>query len=227
MKRSAHKFVTPTLLVAVILVTICTATTSYGQADGWQLRLNGAWVTPDVDYSGPNDQGEVIRADSDRAVGYGRALEYRASRRVGWELGILRATPEIRLHGEVEPGSELSLAKKVSFVPVTLGLNLHLTPDGPIDVYAGPVVGYAFFGDLTYTFGAGGSEQRIEFTSGNSFAWGATLGADVALGNGRWAVGAALTYLDIGWKVTDVDSGESETVDFNPLIATVGLRVRF
>jgi outer membrane protein W len=227
MKRTARIFVTPTLLVAGMLAASGLPATSYAQDAGWQLRLNGAWVDPSVDYAQPNDEGEMIRADSESAMGYGLALEYRASRRIGWELGVLRARPEIVLHGEVQPGSELSVGERVSFMPVTLGLNVHLTPDGPIDVYAGPVVGYVFFGDLTYKVSAGSAEQTLELQSGDSFAWGATLGADVALGRGKWSVGAALTYLDIGWKVTERASGGSETVDFDPLIATVGLRFRF
>lgn len=227
MRRTARIFVTPTLLVAGMLAASGLPATSYAQDAGWQLRLNGAWVDPSVDYSQPNDEGEMIRADSESAMGYGLALEYRASRRIGWELGVLRARPEIMLHGAVQPGSELSVGERVSFMPVTLGLNLHLTPDGPLDIYAGPVVGYAFFGDLTYKVATEGGEQRIEFRSGNSFAWGATLGADVTLGHGAWSLGAALTYLDVGWEVTEVASGGSETVDFDPLIATVGLRYRF
>jgi hypothetical protein len=199
------------------------------QDDRWQFRgaALGARAT----------RGEGSGTD----LGFGLGLEYRLSPRLGIEVGALTVESEQR------DGIDLFIAS-VTFessyriTPLLARLNVHLTPDQGVDLYAGPVVGYVDVSDMMLRTSVRGVfvgeefddvvELRLE--ADDELAWGAAIGLDVPLGRGGSAVTFGVTYLslplsvDFGIEGEDVPVGEFGVFeDVDPLLVHVGYSVRF
>ena len=196
------------------------------QDDRWQLRVGAVWVDPDVDFRIVNDENDRFRAGADSAVGLGVALERRLSPRVGFELGALAAEPDLTLDADLTDGLHFRVSDGVRMTALTAGLNVHLTPDKPVDLYAGPLLGYVRFGDAGFRVQVGGQTQAEDFRSGEDFAFGAQIGADIAFGNSPWSINLAAKYLDASLEVTD-DEGDRTDLGFDPLILSAGFGYRF
>lgn len=196
------------------------------EEDRWQLRIGGVWVDSDVNFSETDSDGGRVQAGADSEIGFGVAIERRLSSRLGLEVGALYAAPDLSLDADLANGLSFNVSDSVSFTAITAGLNIHLTPDKAIDVYVGPLLGYALFGDVGFQVQTGDQTLASDFSSENEFALGAQIGADISFGDGPWSLNLAAKYLDASLKVTD-DEGEETDLGFDPLILRVGFGFRF
>lgn len=201
----------------------------------WHLRAFGVWIEPDLDYKVPTDDDTDVLATTDGAFGLGISAEYQFSDRLGLELGILRASPDIVLDYYLrEFDVSFSVSDSLAMTPLTLGLNIHLLPANRLDLYLSPFVGYVRNSDLEFTinrsFETGDGTITIRDTAriqvASDMTYGATLGVDIPFSSKPWAIATSLRYLASELDATDSE-GESISPDLNSWILTAGLRYSF
>jgi outer membrane protein W len=179
----------------------------------------------------------IFGGDFDSAAGFGLGLEYRASRRVGFELTALTSEIESQIDFDFFGLIQLGVESSLQVTPVLAQLDFHLTPDHWVDLHLGPVVGWMRYGDLETKVRAhvpGDDSVEVErVRTKDSFAWGAHVDMDVPLGQGGSFFTAGATYLNAAVKAApgQGEPGEgdgSDTIsDFNPLVLRVGFGYRF
>ncbi len=186
------------------------------QEDRWLVRAVGGWNT----YGGPL---QISESDGDISVGFddsyelGLETEYRFSRRFGVELAVHQSRPTLSVFTELQGGFSSS-SGEVGFTPVTMGLDVHVTPGRRADLALTPMVGYAFFGDLRF-----GADR---FSAEDTFVWGAAAALDLAIGKGPWTLSFALRYLVADYRVTG-DEAEVTSIEISPWTSTLGVGYRF
>lgn len=217
----------PSLTAGVMFVALALALTPLATAgeNDWQLRFGFVSSSPDASAAEVAATGESFQINTDVGIGAGASLEYRVSRRLGVDLGIFSVAPNIGTSIAIGPSGKslVEISAGVTMTPVTAGLNVHLIPDGVVDVYVGPLVGYVMYSDFTMNVGPGVSET---FRASNDFAWGANLGADIRFGTSRWSANAALKYLDSTFEASP-QSGGSGSADFDSTSFSLGVGYRF
>lgn len=213
------------VLTMVVLLSL-TAPAAASEKGAWQLRFGFVSSDADAGQAEVSATGERFNISTSSGAGFGASLEYRFSERLGLDLGVFSAAPDIGTSISVGPNKEslVSMSTGVTMTPVTVGLNVHLIPDGPVDVYLGPMVGYVMYNDFTLSAGPGFSET---FRSENDFAWGAGLGADLRFGKSRWSLNAALKYLDSTFEARPDGGDSSGAADFNSTSFSFGVGYRF
>ena len=198
------------------------------------MRVFALWVKPDLDFFRSTDE-QVLTADADGALGFGLSGEYQFTDRLGLELGVFRASPDVNLFNYIR---ELDLAAATSdgqaMTPVSLGLAIHLLPESRLDLYVTPFVSYVYYGDLEFfireTIEIDGQpvtlEDSLRVDVANDVAYGGTLGLDIPFSSRPWAVATSLRYLATSLDITDPE-GDRETLDFDSWIISLGLRYTF
>jgi outer membrane protein W len=207
--------------LVVVTTTLC-AVTPAAAADGWKLRLQAAWSSPQGDFREVDDD-EVITAEFNSSFGFGLQIERMVSSRIGIEFGVLWSEPDVEVVIE-EPPIRLGLESPFRITPVILGVNYHLGSGGKTDFYIGPALAWVFYDDVVLDDPDFGRET---LTVDDDYAWGATLGLDVNLTEtGKWAFNG-----EIRWMKGSTDfknpEGESRSVDVDPLYVTLGVTYRF
>jgi outer membrane protein W len=210
-------------VAVLLLASPATSPAAQHDTDGpWCLRVDFALVNPtgDAVWVGPAGTAAVIELDT--GVGAGLRAEYRAGERLGVELGVFGAGHLGVSSGVVDgwTGSGLEVG---GFVPLTLGLNIHLTPRGKVDFYIGPQLALVRYSGFDAWAGSGYAitSEPVD----NDVGWGVVAGLDVPVGTGGWMVQANLRYLEASL----VNSTGIVTFDgkFNPLILSLGFGYRF
>ena len=163
--------------------------------------------------------GAHVSVDAEVGGGLGLDLEYRASDRLGIDVGVLSAAPSIGAHIDIGHG-RVRLASGVTVTPITAGLNVHLTPGSRADVYVGPLLAYITYSGAEIIIGPG-VEQSVG--ESHDMGIGVNLGVDDGLGRGRWSLGGSLRYI----QTTDSAPGEQGSLGFDPLIVGIGFGYRF
>jgi outer membrane protein W len=216
-----------TVVQLAVLFVIAMALPNLGIAAdrAWLIRVAGVSVDSGahaVDVAGTS---ETLSISTSSGFGFGLDLEYRASRRLGVDFGVLSATPAIGT--SIDAGWKsisISASADVAMTPISAGLNVHLTPDSRFDVYLGPLIAYVIYDSFTLSAGPGLSES---FSSENDVGFGANIGVDVGLGNqSRWTLSAAITYIDTTFEASPSD-GAAGSTDFDPMIVGFGFGYRF
>jgi outer membrane protein W len=150
-------------------------------------------------------------------------VEYRASRRLGIDLGVVTAEPTIDVL--IDEVGVISASAQPRITPVYLGLNFHLTPDGPVDVYVGPLIAYVVYSSFDLVVDPWFLTEE-GFTTDDDVGIGVAAGLDIRLGDGGWLLNAAFKYLDTTMVASAPDGGIGKT-DIDPMIFSVGVGHRF
>ncbi len=191
-------------LPVVALVGLLAVTAGWAQEPpNNAIRLGVAYHQPQGESTIEDEFGD-IDLDWDSATGWFASYERRFGGLLGLELMYTESDPDINVNGE-------ALSEGVSFTAATAGLNFHFFGRGAIDLYAAPLIGYAFFG----------SAEDVEFS--DNFMYGAALGIDIGLGKGGFALTGSVRYLKTEAEVENEDIN----IDFDPLIITFGAAFRF
>ena len=206
-------------IILLVAATSLLATAAGAVDEGWRLRLNTLYVAPAEQVDFVVGTGRFAVSDSDTGIGGGLNAEYRFSSLLGLELGVLAG-------GDVDFG----FSNMVSMRAASAGVNFHFASGGKTDLYAGPLLAVAQYGDFSAgpLFRPPGSPlpPRVRVTLDDDFAVGANLGVDVPMGEGNWLFNANARYL-----ITTIDaetsSGVHGTVDYDPLMLGVGFGYRF
>ncbi len=156
------------------------------------------------------------RYETDTGGGLGFNAEYRFSRRLGIDLGLFSGgSVDIEAHTFRAGGTSWVTYDSLTFTPLTAGLDIHLTPDSRVDLYACPMVALIQYGSLSWYDQPDGFATDVDFDE--DFALGARLGIGVPFGRSRWSFQANVTYLDTSLKGRGpngvrIDSGYDSTL---------------
>ena len=216
-----HIPLTPAIVISFLVCALCPITA--GAGDGpWEVRVFGLSMNPTGDTVVVPDTDERIPFNAGNGYGFGIDLEYRASHRLGIDVGVLTAQPVIDVL--IDEVGVISASAKPRITPIYAGLNVHLIPDGPIDLYIGPVLAYVVFSSFDLVVDPWFLTEG--FVTENDFGIGVNLGLDIRLGEGGWLITAAFKYLDSILVASPPDESIGRT-DIDPMIFSVGVGYRF
>ncbi len=173
-------------------------------------------------YVSPTGDGDALGGtiEVDSAWGASLGWEWRCGHWVGIDLNAIYAKHDIDAVGFGKVG-------ETAFVPVTLGLNVHVTPtSSPVDVFLGPLFGYAFYDDIETQ--VDGFTLKADVDAG--FVYGINLGIEVPAPKRGWAFFAAVKYLVTEYDadlVVDGADGGKLGVDVDPWVGQFGIAYRY
>lgn len=231
----------PVLRAAALFAAGLLATSSAHAVDA-TLRLQGQLVS---------SSASVLRLSDDLGSGPGAYLgvEFHINDRFGIEVGASwfeleeSDQPEILiLTTEIEAA--------VSVTPITVALNVHLTPGKRYDIYLAPKIGWAFFDELEITnrFDFSnlpfpilpginlvtdfGDSITTSFDTDDQFVFGLRLGFDTPLGNSSWSFSSSIDYTDMDLEFSlgvpgAGSAGTSPAIGLDPLSIGVGVAYSF
>jgi outer membrane protein len=192
--------------VAALAVCALNPTTADAGDSPWRLRLFALSMNP----------------TGDGGYGGGFELEYRVSRRLGIDFGVLTASPVIDVL--IDEVGVISASAQPRITPIYAGLNVHLTPDRPLDIYIGPMLTYVVYSSFDLVTDPWFC--RESFVTQNDFGIGFNLGLDIRLGDAGWLITAAFKYLDTTLEASPPDESIGRT-DIDPMIFSIGIGYRF
>jgi outer membrane protein W len=186
----------------------------------WRLRFSLSFVEP-MGHSVSSSTWHSAQS-FDTGVGAGLQAEYRISPRLGIEIGAMGASG-LSLSGGVSHGHAGGGISLTGFAPLSLGLNVHLTPGNTVDLYAGPSVALVAYGTnrAWWESWSGG----VASSPKDDWAWGLVAGLDVPLGKRGWLFNANLRYLDTSIEQSRGDFYFNGT--FDPVIFSLGFGYAF
>lgn len=179
------------LLAVAVLLLLVPGSARADEETGWRLRFYLASLDFDVE----TEAGSSIGYDSTVGGGVGLNAEYRFSRRLGVDVGILGAGGfDISTRVQGPAGGTVVETDTLGFTPLSVGLDVHLTPDQRVDFYLSPLVAWIRYGSVSARTGNGFTATSIE--ADDDIAPGAALGLTVPIGQKRrWSFVAHLMYL--------------------------------
>lgn len=187
---------------------------------GWSLRFSVASIDFDSNLASRSGYGIDLGA----AVGVNG--EYRLNRRLGLDLGAFAG-------GGVDVAGRRSwigwanydVYDTMSLSGLTAGLDIHLTPDGRVDVYVCPLVAWMQYGSLVFEAAPDRVATAVDFDG--DFAVGAGLGVGVPFGAQRsWSFNAQVTHLES--TLNGSDRGDlSIQEDYDATMVGLGFGYRF
>ncbi len=114
-----------------------------------------------------------------------------------------------------EDRGSLSRRGSGDMMPLLVGSNFHFGVSDRVDLYAGPFVGYVFYGHITI--------EEEQTAVEDDFAYGAVMGLDVPFGKGSAVFSASARYM-----ITKAEPEEGgAAIDMDPVTLLVGLGYRF
>ncbi len=220
----------PTILnqaFAAVMITLFIALatlpgTASANDDPWKFRFAVVSMNPTGDIFDVPETGETFSYQSSSGVGIALDFEYRASRRLGIDFGVISASPGFTVAVDAEPTS-VSAKSDIRVTPIYAALDIHLIPEGRFDLYIGPLVAYVTYDRFELV---AGPEMREGFSAEEGFGYGAVLGLDIGFGSGRWSLVTAVRYLKSTLEASP-DDGDVGKTDLNPTIFSIGFGYRF
>jgi hypothetical protein len=148
----------------------------------------------------------------DGAIGFEVGYEYGVTERMGIAPTFSSASHDIEIREAPFP----DLEGDVDWLALLATANFHVMRRERLDLFLGPTLGYAFWGDLAIDV------FPADFETDGEFVYGASAGLDVPFGGGKWGFTAALRYL-----VADVTPEGGEEIGVDPVQLGAGLAYRF
>ena len=197
------------LAIAGLVAFCLLAFPAWAEKGDMQVRFGFSYSMPTNDLT---DAGQTT--DLDDAFGYQAGFEFMVTDLIGVEPAVGAANHEVTVAEAGLPDLELG---EIDLFTLTADLNFHVLRQESVDLFVGPTIGYAFWGDLeTDVF-------PQDFAVEDEFIYGLNVGADVPLGGSKWAFSGALDYL-----FSDVSlEGSSSDLGVDPLQIKVGVSYSF
>ena len=203
----------------------------FGDSARWTLRVFGAYARASADDDLVTIHGGTATEERHKINlgahhgGFGAGFEYRQMQGCDlnrWGIAVDAIHSQLDTHLLVDqPAAWGREEDKVSFTPLLLSFNYHVTPRKPVDFFIGPSIGYAFLDSVT--FHSLGTTFTEKFDDG--FVYGLNVGVDVPFGaEHNYAFTAGLRQLFFKAKGNGT---VSHSFDLNPTIATAGIAFRF
>ena len=181
----------------------------------WLGTVGRYVLTDNEPYSDP-PFGTVETKVDGSSFGFGGDLEYKFTRRLGFDFAVGYTNTTVQFTSSVDPN--VVQTTKLSVTPLLFALNLHVVSNDRLDVWFGPQMGYVIWGN-TMEFPVAGAGVFV-YEPANVFSpLGFAVGADVFLKDNL-----ALN-LAFRWQNADADGDGNLTVD--PTFVTAGLTFTF
>lgn len=179
----------------------------------FKIYAGPAYVAPmsddDITLSGTS---RTIKAE--KRVGWNFGVEGRFGKLMGVEVDYVNAKQDVNIDG-VTIGD-------ANFSPLTATLDFHVINTKVVDLYLGPSYSYVNWGDIHLNAnGSGLNGSSPDLNTDSAHGWGASLGVDIGIGK-HFAIEGGLKYLNVD---LEIQNGPTATV--NPLVARLGVAVRF
>jgi hypothetical protein len=203
---------TLTLLAALVPIVCIAGTPAHAQDTHFKLYGSAAYVAPmsdsDVTFGSVED---TVKAE--KQVGWNMGFEGRFTKWIGLEIDYVHADQDVSFGG--------STIGHATFSPLSATFNVHVVHTEVVDFYLGPSYSYVDWGDIHLNASGGGITGSSEIGTESQSTWGASLGLDIGIGK-HFVFTGGLRYLDTNLKLND-----GQTADVKPLIARLGIGVRF
>jgi outer membrane protein W len=205
-----------------LMFALCSTNAEAGDRQ-WVVRATVLSMKPTGDSVVVDGDDNWSHYTADAEYGFGIDFEYRASRLLGIDFGVLSASPELDVVYDAAP--MITATAKLRITPIYTGLNLHLTPDSQFDLSLGPVLAYVVYSGFDLVVNPLALTEE-GFESEDEFGFGVNLGLDVRLGDDGWLLTAAFRYLNTTLKAAPPDEGTGSTA-IDPKIFSIGVGYRF
>jgi outer membrane protein W len=207
---------------SVLLTLFSTPGALAVEGQGWRLRIDFGIVDPGGEQGGVEVGGATARVKTDCGAGVGARGEYQFSRWLGVDIGALASgSAEVRASAGI---GDIGTAVQVSsFVPLTVGLNVHLIPRSRPDLYIGPLLAYSIFSDVGVQTGLTGATSFESVD--NDLGYGAILGLDLPLGQKGWLFNLNLRHIKT--EMNGREGSDRIDADYDPTIFAIGFGYRF
>ena len=190
-----------------IAVGVCVAALAAVPADAAEaehrFKIFGgvSYVTPMNDH-----RIEEVDIEATDEVGYEIGFEWKPFARVGFEASLVDVQHDIEADGDK--------IAEIGMQPINITLNFHLVNSDRFNWYIGPTVAFVNWDDLENEFG-----DNVSVDSEETF--GVSTGIDIGLGE-RFAIIGGLRWLD-----ASAETDEGDKIDVDPLVARLGIALRF
>ncbi|MCP4591849.1 MAG: porin family protein [bacterium] len=215
----------------------CRASVEVVGAD-WIVRPFGALLIVDGETSGlvgTNYKNKNCPCPVSTTFGYddGYGLGFNVERLFNERIGIEARVLHARLDDELWIGANglgITDGDTRDYWDLSLGLNVHLTPNHKIDWYVGPYVGYSDLeGHKSFAV-----DQSLEHETDGSVTWGVQTGLDWPFGSSPWSLHVGARYTgykaDVIRRYTDSAGAvfeQPDSLDIDPITIEVGVAYHF
>lgn len=213
------------------------ANTATRRARNWQLRF-GLVATSNSGGTSVTVEPGYVSASLGAGGGGSVSLERRVSPVVGVEFGFTSTASNLDVSAGARAKSAFTSTDMLIMTPLTLGANFHFVNEGPVDVYAGPLLAYNRYGELSvrtgvdfpwWPWGDGDwAGTAVRWKESSELTWGARAGLGIFFGKKRkWSGQFALTYLEATYEPQDESGPERASISLDPLMFGFGFGFRF
>ncbi|MCP4897067.1 MAG: outer membrane beta-barrel protein [bacterium] len=204
----------------------------------WNLKASLVLVDADGGVSTTGDPSGVSTSVS-AGGGISFRLERTLTPRLGLEFGLTTVASGIDISAGWGKCDHNASVDMLSVVPLTLGLNVHLTPNSPVDVYVGPMLAYVTYSDLRIHSGWDCEDQgpwwdwgwssTVKVGTDRDLTWGLNAGIEFPFGkSGRWSGHVGVTYIESSYELERFDEEDRFTnIKMDPVMLNLGFGFRF
>lgn len=207
------------LLIGV--VTVFLASGPVAAEIPWLVRGGGTLAITD----GRSDQsvggGQQRTNIPDDDFGFTLTTEVLVHERVGLEFGaLLIVSPEITV--DIADRSGIFEARdSMDLTVIGAGVNFHLTPAWPVDLFVGPFIGHAVADNLSFDTPDGLAAFRVD----TELVLGGVIGLDVPLSE-SWSLSGSARYMALELDLEGAE-GPAESIPLDPVTFTLGVALHF
>jgi hypothetical protein len=200
----------------------------------WILRPFAAYLIADGETSGTVNPGSCpcparTTYGYDDGYGLGLSVERLLSERFGVEARVLYGRLDDRFWIGAN-GIGITESKARDYWDLSLGLNVHLTPKGAVDWYAGPFVGYSVVdGHKTFVV-----DRSLELDARGRLTWGVQTGLDWPFGSSPWSLHVGARYTRYAPRIihrhTDPNGAvveQRKSIGLHPVTLELGVAYHF
>jgi hypothetical protein len=221
----------PSVLFAALLLiassTLAGTSTDSEQSPyptGWRIRFYAA----SIDFNASSGYRSQPSRAQELDVGFGLGLnaEYRLSRRLGLDLGVLGgAAIDVAWNAIDNESWSWTVRDTLTFTPLTAGIDVHLIPDNRVDLVFCPMLTWTHYGGIVVYADTSWASTEIHFQENVGLALALRLG--VPLGeHTRWSFAADLTHFESDLQ-SDIWLGERLQNDYEATVFGVGFGYGF
>jgi outer membrane protein W len=204
-------------------------------------RFGALWVSPDGEFSLDDETTDpnlfiLSEGEADDAFGLSIAYEYMVVDQIGIEFNAMWTEFDFDAtqFALTAPGGEDEIEDfdgDFSMMPLTLGVNFHFGEVSEPHLYLGPVVGWAFYGDVDWNDDDNNigdvTVPGLDATDvDDDFIYGGVVGFDWPIGGGNWTFNARGRYL-VSQAEEDAEDPDTFDVDIDPWMIEVGFGYRW
>lgn len=195
--------------------------TGHDQAGApWRVHLEIGILDPESGSIALGATGVFASLDSGNYTGV--RLEHMVSHRIGVEFGVLNGRGLSTRSASGAGNTTFEGATLIGYAPYLFGINLHLSPERPLDLYVGLHLVNADHGDLKMSVRENGVTSIVPVSSGVGL--GISAGVDVPVGDKGWLVHGGLRYLRLKF---DYATAQPQRHTFHSYSLHVGVGYRF